>query len=62
MLDGSAVETLQTPAIQVLVCLGKALSARSIPFEIAAPSSALRTAFAELGLADHLREWSDAHG
>lgn len=57
-LDGSAVETVQTPAIQVLVCLGKALAARTIPFAIKTPSAALSAGFADLGLAESLLNWS----
>lgn len=57
-LDASAVASVHTPAIQMLLCLGAAMASRMARFEIADPSQVLTKAFDDLGLAAHLHEWS----
>jgi chemotaxis protein CheX len=49
-LDGSAVEQVTTPCLQVLAAAAVAAQARGIPFHLCGASIALSCAIAELGL------------
>lgn len=59
-LDASAVERINTPAIQVMVMLSRALTAENIHMSVEACSSAFRAGFEHLGLRAQLTEWGAA--
>ena len=50
LLDGSAVDRVSTPCIQILVAALKGANARGIPFKLDAPSQVLIEAITDLGL------------
>lgn len=53
-LDGSAVERVTTPCLQLLISASMSAAAQGVAFRISAPSPALRAAVADLGLGDLL--------
>lgn len=59
-IDGSAVELIATPGIQILVAAGLTFDREGRPFQITQPSSPLKNAFADLGLRSALERWSVA--
>jgi anti-anti-sigma regulatory factor len=50
LLDGSRVERISTPCIQILVAALKSAEARGTPFRLSNPSTALAEALVDLGL------------
>ncbi|MCC7260774.1 MAG: STAS domain-containing protein [Alphaproteobacteria bacterium] len=59
VVDGSAVERITTPGVQLLLSLEKTLAQRGEKkLVLANPSGALRDACAALGLSHKLQEWS----
>jgi chemotaxis protein CheX len=60
VLEGSDVERVGTPAIQLVLAASKEFSASGRRFALQAPSEALALAFDELGLSAEAREWSAA--
>lgn len=58
IVEGYGVERVGTPAVQLLLATAAEAAANHLRFILAAPSPALTAAFEDLGLADHLREWS----
>ena len=57
-IDGSAVESIATPGIQILVAAGLTFDSEGRPFRITQPSTPLKSAFADLGLRSVLERWS----
>ncbi len=53
-LDGSAVERVTTPCLQLLLSASMSAAAQGVAFRINAPSPALCAAIAELGLGELL--------
>ncbi len=49
-LDGSAVERVTTPCLQLLISASMSAAAQGVAFRIVAPSPALSAAVADLGL------------
>jgi anti-anti-sigma regulatory factor len=58
-LDGSQVERVGTPAMQLLLAAASAFSADNRRFMLRSPSEPLVSALADLGLSAELRQWSD---
>ena len=58
-IDVSDVETVTTPCIQVLLAAEKSLAADGRRLRIAGDSASMRRAFADLGLDEHYRNWSE---
>ena len=50
LLDGSRVERISTPCIQILVAALKSAEARGTPFRLSNPSKVLAEALLDLGL------------
>jgi anti-anti-sigma regulatory factor len=50
LLDGSRVERISTPCLQILVAASKSAQARGVSFELRSPSKVLLDALADLGL------------
>jgi chemotaxis protein CheX len=50
LLDGSRVERISTPCIQILVAALKSAEARGTPFRLSNPSQVLAEALVDLGL------------
>jgi chemotaxis protein CheX len=61
-VDGAPVERVGTPAIQVLLAAAKSAAAGGRSFSLVQPSDVLRSAFADLGMAEVLARWSKANG
>lgn len=59
-IDASAVDRINTPAIQVLLMLARALNAENIPFSLEACSPPLAAGFEHLGLGAQLAQWRAA--
>ena len=59
-VDGSRVERVGTPAIQLLLATAKAFSAEGRRFVLKSPSEALSSALDDLGLALDTGQWSTA--
>lgn len=59
-IDGSDVERVGTPAVQLLLAAAKAVAAEGRSFALRSPSAALAAAFLDLGLASELDCWSAA--
>lgn len=57
-IDGSEVERVGTPAIQLLLAAAKAFSAEGRSFALETPSQALSLALDDLGLGIDVRQWS----
>jgi chemotaxis protein CheX len=57
LLDGSRVERLSTPCIEVLVAAENAFSETQHSFHVSDPSPGLRDALESLGLADRIEKW-----
>lgn len=55
-LQAEAVERITTPAIQIILALLRSCDKAGKPCEILSPSEAMQTAFAQLGLSDHLQQ------
>lgn len=60
VVDGSEVEQVGTPAIQLILAAARLFASEGRPFALQAPSPALLTAFADLGLTAEAREWNCA--
>ncbi len=58
IVDGSNVERVGTPAIQLILAAAKAFSGEGRQFTLEAPSQPLSAAFDDLGLAEVTRQWS----
>ena len=50
LLDGSRVERISTPCIQILIAALKSAEARGTPFRLSNPSNVLAEALVDLGL------------
>ena len=59
IVDGTDVELMTTPCLQVLLSAGQACEGSGQPFSIANPSEAIIIAFNDLGLTTYLERWSD---
>ena len=59
-LDASAVERINTPSIQFIVMLGRALNTENIQLSVKSCSSAFLAGFEQLGLGAQLAEWRAA--
>ena len=57
-IDGSGVERVGTPAIQLLLAAAKAFSSARRGFALEAPSQELSSALDDLGLGFQTCEWS----
>lgn len=57
-IDASQVERVGTPAVQLLLAAARAFSGSGRRFALRSASGTLSAAFADLGLAAELREWS----
>jgi anti-anti-sigma regulatory factor len=60
VVDGSEVEMVGTPAIQLILAAAKLFASEGRPFALQAPSPALMSAFDDLGLTAEAREWNCA--
>jgi anti-anti-sigma regulatory factor len=60
VVDGSEVEAVGTPAIQLILAAAKLFASEGRPFALQAPSPALLSAFDDLGLTAEAREWKCA--
>jgi anti-anti-sigma regulatory factor len=60
LMDASAVERINTPAIQLLVMLSRALGAENIHLSVESCSPAFVAGFEQLGLGAQLTEWRAA--
>ncbi|MEQ9122172.1 MAG: STAS domain-containing protein [Alphaproteobacteria bacterium] len=58
-VDVSDVETVTTPCIQVLLAAERSLAADGRALRVAGASESMRLAFADLGLDEHYRNWSE---
>ena len=58
ILDGSAVERMTTPSVQILIALAQHAHANDINFQLTNASSTLTDALQTLGLDDRLTMWS----
>ena len=58
-LDGSGVERMTTPGVQVMLVAARAQAKAKRRFVVAAPSEAMNQAFAELGLAAEYQAWRE---
>jgi anti-anti-sigma regulatory factor len=58
LIDGSAVERVGTPAIQLLLAAAKAFSGEGRRFALEAPSQTLSSALDDLGLGVDAGQWS----
>jgi anti-anti-sigma regulatory factor len=59
-LDASAVERINTPTIQLIVLLARALGPENIHMSVESCSPAFMAGFEQLGLGAHLTEWRAA--
>jgi anti-anti-sigma regulatory factor len=59
-VDASAVERINTPAIQLLVMLARALGTENIHMSVENCSPAFIAGFEQLGLSTQLAEWGAA--
>ena len=59
-IDASAVERINTPAIQFLVMLARALGTENIHMSVESCSAAFISGFEQLGLGAQLAEWRAA--
>lgn len=59
-LNGANVESVGTPAVQVLLAAAQTLAGEGRRFALTRPSDALRSAFCDLGLNSTLAQWSKA--
>lgn len=60
VVDGSAVEMVGTPAIQLLLAAAKLFASEGRNFVLQAPSPVLAMAFDDLGLGAQARQWNCA--
>jgi chemotaxis protein CheX len=51
LLDGSQIERISTPCVQILIAAGKSAELRGLRFTLETPSIALSEALTDLGLA-----------
>lgn len=58
-IDVSDVESVTTPCIQVLLAAERSLAADGRTLRVAGDSDSMRRAFADLGLGEHYRNWSE---
>jgi anti-anti-sigma regulatory factor len=56
------VERITTACVQLLLAADRSLIRRGAGLVARTPSEAMRAAFSELGLADELERWVQAHG
>lgn len=59
-IDAASVDRINTPAIQVLLMLARALQAENIPLSVEACSPAFVAGFEQLGLGNQLAQWRAA--
>lgn len=59
VVDGSDVERIGTPCIQVLLAAANAFGEVGLNWQVTEPSPALSAAFADLGLAAELESWRE---
>lgn len=59
-LDASAVERINTPTIQLIVMIARALGTENIHMSVCACSSAFLAGFEQLGLGAQLSDWRAA--
>ncbi len=57
-IDARQVQTLTTPAIQLLIATARECQGQGRPFIVIQPSDAFVTAFDDLGLFFEIRDWS----
>lgn len=58
VIDGSSVERLSTPCVEILVAADAAFTETQRTFEISNPSASLCEAMETLGLATNIEKWS----
>jgi anti-anti-sigma regulatory factor len=59
VIDGAAVERIDTPALQILLAAAAVLHSENRVFSLVGPSQALMDAMADLGFAAELDRWRD---
>lgn len=58
VVDGSQVDRIATPAVQILLAAAREFSAEGRSFSVHDASQPLVSAFEDLGLAEDLKRWS----
>jgi chemotaxis protein CheX len=58
-LEGARVESIGTPAVQVLLAAARTCAAQRRGFVLEQPSAAVCAAFDDLGLTSELAQWRD---